>query len=192
MNVIRAESGNLASILMGKNIQFPWRGQKDVLILVPYTEWIKFITDYGEYLQHRRPLDYSKATGVNTGVSIRYFLYDISWALYSELACSSNLGTDATLILPHFDDGVSVSLSDVDADIFSQPAESIASYHNKLRAITRNYYNLIGVSDVSFGLVDLSNLSEWNAFVFKLCLYLQSKSSNTVTTSKLNIEWRTL
>ena len=35
MNVIRAESGNLASILMGKNIQFPWRGQKDVLILVP-------------------------------------------------------------------------------------------------------------------------------------------------------------
>lgn len=193
MEIIKANSGNLACVLMGKNLQFPWRGQKDVVINVPYNEWLSFIEGYGSYLRYRSPLDYSKAVQQRgTDLSVRYFLYDISWAQYSELACSSNIQNDATLILPHFDDGIFVSIANAMSDLDELSYEEVLKYHNRLRAITRNYYNLIGSSDISFGLVDISKLSEWNLFVFKICLYLQSKSSNTIKTEKINVDWRSI
>lgn len=193
MDIVKANSGNLASVLMGKNIQFPWRGQRDVVISVPYDEWVNFIQGYGSYLRYRGPLDYTKAVlEKGADLSVRYFLYDISWAQYSELACSSNVGSDATLILPYFDDGRFIQIDRVLSDLDELDLPEVTKYHNRLRAVTRNYYSLIGATDISFGLVDLSNLSEWNVFVFKLCLYLQSRSSNTVKTERINIDWRSL
>lgn len=193
MEVVKAKRDNLASVLMGKNIQFPWRGQKDVVIIVPYSEWLKFIQEYGSYLQHRNPIDYNKALSQKgEDVSIRYFMYDVSWALYSELACSSNIQKDATLILPYFDDGVNISIEDVMSSLDELDMESVKRYHDYLKAITRNYYNLLGVADMSFGLVDLPNLSDWNKFIFKMCLFLQSRSSNRIKTERLNVDWRNL
>lgn len=193
MEVIRARGGNLASVLMGKNIQFPWRGQKDVVISIPYNEWIIFIQEYGSYLQNRHPIDYGRALALKgEDASIRYFMYDVSWALYSELACSSNIHKDSTLILPHFDDGELISIDDVMSILNEMDFETVSKYHNYLKAITRNYYNLIGSSDMSFGLVDLPNLSDWNKFVFKMCLFLQSRSSNRIETKRLNVDWRNL
>lgn len=193
MEVVKARRDNLASVLMGKNIQFPWRGQKDVVISVPYTEWIKFIQEYGSYLQHRNPIDYKKALAQKgEDVSIRYFMYDISWAQYSELACSSNIQKDSTLILPYFDDGINVSIDDAMAVLEEMDIQTVTKYHNYLKAVTRNYYNLMGMADMSFGLVDLSSLSEWNKFIFKMCLFLQSRSSNKIKTERLNVDWRNL
>lgn len=193
MEIIEANRDNLASVLMGKNIQFPWRGQRDVVISVPYEEWIEFVQNYNSYLLYRNPLDYRKAVEQRgSDMSIRYFLYDMSWAQYSELACSSNISRDATLILPYFDGGKLISISEVLSVLDTMKLPDITKYHNSLRAVTRNYYNLMDATDMSFGLVDLSNLSEWNGFVFKICLYLQSKSNNRVKTEKVNIDWRSI
>lgn len=193
MEIIKANSGNLASVLMGKNIQFPWRGQSDVVISVPYEEWVKFIQNFDGYLRYRGPLNYKQAVvEKGTDLSVRYFLYDISWAQYSELACSSNVQEDATLILPYFEDGKYIQIEDALSDLDKLELPEVTKYHNRLRAVTRNYYNLIGATDISFGLVDLSRLSTWNSFIFKMCLYLQSKSSNTVKTERLNVDWRSI
>ena len=193
MEIVKANRGNLASVLMGKNIQFPWRGQKDVVISIPYNEWVAFIQDYGSYLRYRGSLDYKKAVmEKGSDMSIRYFLYDVSWAQYSELACSSNVRKDATLILPYFDDGRTIPVSEVLKILDLMKMPELQKYINRLSAITRNYYNLMDSTDMSFGLVDFSHLSEWNGFVFKICLFLQSRSNNSIKTEKLNIDWRSL
>lgn len=193
MEVVKVNRDNLASVLMGKNIQFPWRGQRDVVISVPYNEWIKFIQEYGGYLQYRQPIDYKKALSLKgEDVSIRYFMYDVSWALYSELACSSNVQRDATLILPYFDNGRDISIDEAMSILNEMDMATVTKYHSYLKAITRTYYNLMGIDDLRFGLVDLPNLSDWNKFIFKMCLFLQSRSSNTIQTERLNVDWRNL
>lgn len=191
MEIINANRNNLASVLMGKNIQFPWRGQNNVIIIVPYTEWLHFIQKYKTLLQYRKPLNYEKMLQSNNeDMYIRYFMYDISWALYSELACSSNVGKDATLILPHFDNGKIVTIGEIVRAVYEMGDEGITHYHNSLKAVTRNYYGLNDDTDLQYGLVNLSNLSEWNTLIYKICIYLQSRSSNKVATEKINIDWR--
>jgi hypothetical protein len=190
MEIINANRNNLASVLMGKNIQFPWRGQNDVVIFVPYEEWLEFIKKYKLLLQYRKPLNYEKMLEADEDMKVRYFLYDVSWALYSELACSSNLGKDATLILPHFDGGKIVSFVDVIETYKSMSVDTRKHYDNALKAITRNYYSLNDSADSYYGLVELPNLSDWNTLVYEICIFLQSRSSSKIKTEKLNIDWR--
>lgn len=191
MEIVKANKSNLASVIMGKNIQFPWRGQKDVLISVPFDEWLAFIEENKNLISYRVPLDYNKMLSTNDeGIKIRFFMYEISWALYCELANSSNVRKDATLILPYFDNGKSIMIDEVIRTIDQTASEELAKYHNKLKAATRNYYALMGDCDLQYGLVDVSKLSAWNMFIYKLCLFLQSKSSNKTVTERLNIDWR--
>lgn len=191
MEIVKADRHNLASVIMGKQIQFPWRGQRDVVISVPFSEWLIFIRDNLAYLNSRNPLNYElMLRSEDEGMKIRYFMYDMGWALYSELACSSNTNHDATLILPYFDNGKSVLINDV-VDIMNTMTDvEISKCHNSLKAATRNYYNLAGYDDYDFGIVKPQTLSAWNKFVFKVCLFLQSRSSNKIVTEKLNIDWR--
>lgn len=191
MEIVNAKSDNLASVLMGKNIQFPWRGQRNVIISVPYVEWLKFIKKYKSMLQYRKPLDYQRMlSSEDEGIRIRYFMYDISWALYSELALSSNIGKDATLILPHFDGGKNIGIVEAVRTVYSMTDEEVQQRHNSLKAVTRNYYGLCGDTDLQYGLVDTLILSEWNTLVFNIVIYLQSRSSKKIDTEKLNIDWR--
>lgn len=193
MEVINACRDNLASVLMGKCIQFHWRGQKDVVIIIPYREWLVFIQEYGGYLQRRSPMDYNKILNhKNEEISYRYFFYEVSWALYSELACSSNVNKDSTLILPYFDNGKNISFDDALNICDKLTMEEVTKFHKNLCQTTRYYYSQIGYNDIDFGVVDLSHLSLWNVKIFKLCLFLQSRSSNTIQTEKLNIDWRSL
>ena len=142
-------------------------------------------------MSYRSPLDYNvMLKSKDEGTRIRYFMYEISWALYCELANSSNVRKDSTLILPYFNDGKSIMIDEVMRFIEQSNPADLNKYHNSLKAATRNYYNLMGDCDIQFGLVDVSNLSAWNVFVYKVCLFLQSKSSNKVVTEKLNIDWR--
>lgn len=191
MEIIKSNRNNLASILMGKNIQFPWRGQKDLVILVPFEEWKAFVSQYGGILQYRKPLNYMKLLqSQDEGMFYRYFMFDVAWALYSELACSSNTGADATLIFPHFDTGQIVQIQDYLNLVLAMDTESIEKSHSSLKSATRNYYTLIGTDDLQFGLVDNENLSTWNNLIFRICLYLQSQSSNKVKENRLNVDWR--
>ncbi len=191
MEIVKATRNNLASVLMGKNIQFPWRGQNNVVINVPFTEWLSFVQKYKVLLQYRKPLNYERMLqSKDEGMKVRYFLYDMSWSLYSELACSSNIGKDATLILPYFDDGVVVSIVDVVKDFIALKQDMVTHYHNSLKAVTRFYYGLTDDIDMQYGLVNVPNLSEWNTLIYEICIYLQSRSSVKVETKKINIDWR--
>lgn len=189
MEIIRPNKNNLASIIMGKNITFPWRGQSDILISVSFDEWFSFIKSHYELICNRSPLDYSKILNREAPIDrqIRFFWFEISWALYSELALSSNVSRDATLILPYFVEGSPISIVDIIHEVNAMDSALVDKYHNNLKAATRNYYNLLHDTDMAFGLVDLSQLSDWNMFVFKVCIYLQSKSSHTSETTMLNI-----
>lgn len=191
MTIVKADEHNLASVLMGKNIQFPWRGQKGVVICVPFKAWYTFIQNYRGYLSNRVPLNYGKMLeSDDESVHVRYFMYEVSWALYCELACSSNMQKDATLLLPYFDDGKPVLVNEIVKRVRDMDSQLLDRYHNNLKNSTRNYYTLAGIDDISFGLVDVAHLSAWNTFVFEICMFLQSMSSNKVKTEKINIDWR--
>ena len=191
MEIIKVDRSNLASVIMGKQIQFPWRSQKGVVISVPFSEWLAFVQEYKDILNKRNPLNYSRMlTSDNIDMKVRYFFYDMSWALYSELACSSNIRKDATLILPYFDHGKSILIGDVLTQVRSMSIEELDKCHSSLKAATRNYYNLAGQQDIAYGLVDVQNLSEWNRLVYKICMFIQSRSSNKRVTEQLNIDWR--
>ena len=188
MEIVRANKENLSSILMGKNLPFAWRGQRDLIITVPYTEWYEFIKEYNTLLCYRKPLNYSRMFERNDiELNTRYFWFEMSWALYSELAYSSNIGQDATLILPYFENGKPMDMMSVLSAVKNMSGDMIAKCHDSLIAATRNYYTMGNLSDLQFGVVQTSNLSEWNKLVFYLCIYLQSRSSNTNVTEKLNI-----
>lgn len=189
MQIVKATSENLASVIMGKNIQFPWRGQRGIIISVPFSEWKIFVRHYKDLLKYRKPLNFDRMFEIGTEeVQFRHFMFDISWALYSEIACSSNVGKDATLILPYFDDGVPISGLEVLKQINDTGYDDIKRWDSNLISATRNYYSLADEADASFGLVDVSNLSSWNMLAYKLCMYLQSKSSNKVAMEKINID----
>lgn len=191
MEIIKANRNNLASVIMGKSIPFPWRSQKGVVISVPFNEWLAFIQEYKDILIYRKPLDYTRMLASDDeSIKVRHFMYDISWALYSELAFSSNINEDATLILPYFDNGKSVEILDIIKIINNMSLDELQKCHNSLKSATRNYYNIAGWDDVSFGIVDTNNLSEWNVLVYKICMFIQSRSSNKIITEKLNIDWR--
>ena len=191
MEILKVNRDNLASVIMGKTIQHPWRGQPDVVISVPFGEWLEFVKNYQDLLCNRNPLSYKRmlASG-EEDVAVRYFLYEISWALYSELACSSNISRDATLILPYFDNGKLMSIEDVIAQAYAMSDKQLLKCEASLKAATRNYLNLSGISDMSLGTVDTSILSKWNMLVYRICMFIQSRSSNKVATEKFNIDWR--
>lgn len=191
MEIVKATRDNLASVIMGKTIQHPWRGQPDVVITVPYSEWLAFVKKYIDVIGNRNPLNYRRMLAIgDEAVMIRYFYYEISWALYSEIALSSNVQREATLILPYFDNGESIPIEDVIAQANMMTEEDILRCDNSLKAATRNYYGIAGASDVSFGTVNTSILSNWNALAYKLCMFIQSRSNKKVETKKINIDWR--
>lgn len=190
MEFVYANHTNLASVLMGKNIQFPWRGQSDVVIVVPFSEWLHFVKEHCLTLQNRKPLNYKTMLDSNDeGRYIRHFYYDISWALYSELACSSNVGKDATMILPYFDGGRNVTIEELEGILKSITETDEHMSRSSLEVATKNYFNMMyNVSH--YGIVDVKSLSAWNTLIYKMCVFLQSRSSNKVITEKLNIDWR--
>lgn len=191
MEIIKATKENLASVIMGKTIQHPWRGQPDIVIAIPYSEWLSFIKKYVDVISNRNPLNYRRMLATDDeAVMIRYFYYEVSWALYSEIALSSNVRKDATLIVPYFDSGESIPIEDIIAQASKMTVEDTTQCDNSLKAATRSYYGIIGATDVSLGTVDTSILSNWNMLAYKLCMYIQSRSSKKVETTKFNIDWR--
>ena len=191
MEIVRANQNNLASVLMGKNLQFPWRGQKDVTILIPFNEWLDFVRNNCDLLSNRPVLKYHKLfESYDEAVAIRYFMYDISWAQYSELAMSSGINRDATLILPYFDDGVRISALDLMKRFALITESDRIKLHNNLKSATKAYNRLVSESDLYYGIVDTEKLSQWNLLVLYSCLYLQSKANKNSELERLNIDWR--
>lgn len=189
MEIVKANKDNLASVIMGKNIYLPWRGQKELIIQLPYSAWLDFIKERIELIQYRKPLDYrAMLSKHDDAVNVRYFMYECAWALYSELAITSSRGEDATLILPYFDSGENITLSDIIDEVRKMSTDDFEKYHSYLRAATKNYYDIGGMNNINWILLDTENLSDWNRLLFYVCIYIQSRSSKYVETKKLNID----
>lgn len=189
MEIINANHKNLASVLMGKNLYFPWRSQRGVLINVRYQEWLTFVREHQAYLRYRNILSADNILKADATKKKRLFIYDISWAQYSEVVFSSNVGEDATLIIPQLDDGVTVTITDINKFREQLSIEEERKLHSQLIHMNNIYYSLFG--DNSNGSVVLSEygLSEWNDQLYSLCLYLQSKVSDSAL-ENFNIDWR--
>lgn len=197
MKLIKANHNNLASVLMGKNIWFPWRGQRDVVISVSYDDWFDFIVEFNTYFKYRTDMAYSEAVSEKGSLSsYKYFCNDISWALYNELCISANMQEDATLILPYFDDGEDKNIESV-INFVNSYQGAFKSLKN-LEAWTGVYNSIISGNQSydgpkAFGKLGDIDLSDWNCIVCKLCVYLQSLVRlQDVESMKVNIDWRSL
>ena len=79
---------NIASVLMGYNINTGWRLQPDLSILIPYQSWLTFTKMY----KHLRPL-------VGEPNPKEYYL-ELATAQYNEVLYATQRYKDGTLLLP--------------------------------------------------------------------------------------------
>ena len=177
MEVVRCNENNLASVLMGKGVDLPWRGQRNVCILIPYDEWFSFIQNNKSMLGLRQPLQYDKI--LNSGSLARrykYFMFECTWALYNEILISENNGKSCTLILPEFPDGQSVSYEHILNEAKQMPQD-----------VFQKNYKSLQIAKPSWGGLYHSNLIDWNWDNLRLCVYLHSLTFNPEQ-RKLNVE----
>ena len=170
MQRIIATSDNLASVLMGYNIDAGWRHQSDLNILVDYNEWKAFIQRYGS-------LRYSIHS-----YSMKMYYFDLSIAQYNEVLWSSSIGRDATLLLPYSGDKLTKDeyiqyMNAFDTKVY-------VDIYNKVQIALRNYFRCIDVnSNINID-VNESRLSDWNRLLFRLSLSYQ------LLPKLISIDWR--
>ena len=175
---IVANKNTLSSILLGKGIYVPWRGQSNMIIRIPFEEWLEYVHENVDILKHRVPINYEYIVqNKNPLREYRYFMFECSWAFYNEVMVSANQGVDATIILPKFETEVEESLTKILDKVDEIPEESFQKY----------YRNLINAKPTCT-YVPLPNLSKHNFLCFQVCCYLQSYAFGNVT--EFNINWR--
>lgn len=171
MEHIVARQGELMSILLGYNIDTGWRSQSDVIIHVPYDEWVKFCYE-------------NLAIRVNIkNINHDCFMYDLAMALYNELLFSSRMGKDATLIIPTME-GPDICKSDYIEFCKKLPNAQLDSAYCKIDNGIRNYFRCIDVNMNVSTMLKESKLSDWNKLLYRIALsYLLLKEP-------INIQWR--
>lgn len=180
MEILKCNVNNLASVLLGKGIYIPWRGQPDLLIQIPFNEWIQFTKRYRDTFNNRSPIKYSVIYEENVAIrQYRYYLFDCGWALYNEVMCSANMGLDATLILPNFEDGSSISILDALEEARAMDDDT----YNK-------YYRILARAKPLSPQVPFASLSTWNSQMLLLSVYLVASAYQKSSSEKFNIEWR--
>lgn len=164
MQEIITKSSNMMSVIMGKDIYLPWRGQSNVVVNIPYEEWKDFIKGNINVLRNRTPLDYEKILSSDKELlSYRYFMFDCGWSLYNEVMISANVFQSATAILPSFIDGNNILF-----DSIISTAESIS------RADMNKYISRYTSANPKCCYVPIETLSNWNFSLLLLSLHIQS------------------
>lgn len=181
MTELVVTSNYMASFIMAKTVELPWRGQPNLICYIPYAEWLEFIQLNLPILSNRNPVNYNLALS-KTGESrekllFRYYMFDVGWSLYNEVMVSANSKYDATVILPLFDDGMVYPLSRIKEEIALISSDTLNKYYQ--RFISANPKCIM---------VSLDMLSQWNYNLFLLSVYLQSYAYGNIT--KINIDWR--
>lgn len=177
MHEVYLAKDNLMSVVFGKDVWLPWRGQSCLSLYIPYSEWLLFRNEYKHILKDRQLPDY---VSLNSGTSpeelqFRDYMFDVGWALYNEVMLSANKYKDATLILPMFE-GVSESLTVIEC-------ANIASYFDEgeFNKYYNNFVNMIPNSTY----VEWVDMSEWNQNLLYLSIYLQSFAYGDI--KKINV-----
>ena len=192
MEFMSANSRNLISVLMGKNLYFPWRSQSDVCIIVPYDEWLGFIGSMQPYLRNRGVLSPATILQSDEDIKMRMFLCDIGWAQYSELVFSSNVGKDSTIIIPSFKKADNVGKSDVLDFMYSVGVDAMKKSLDFYKNMDNYYYALFGPNSNGVIRIHYDKLSDFNKEVYYMCLYLciKGKLERDGNLKKFNIDWR--
>lgn len=155
------------------------RGQPDVLISVPFNEWETFVRENHDVLMYRTPLVYSKMYEEKyTERSYRFFLFDCSWALYNEVMVCANLGLEASVIIPYWEGGKFITVSEILDTVRKLPENEYIRLARKL------IYAKPACPTIPF-----DSLSVWNNNVLSICIYLQLRAYDGKF-EKFNIDWR--
>lgn len=171
MEHVVVKQGELMSILLGYNIDTGWRSQSDVIIYVPYEEWVQF---NNEHLGLRVNIH---NTNHNT------FVYDMALTQYNELLFSSRRGKDATLILPIMK-GPDINKSDYIKFCNGLPTRLLSAAHKKVDYGIRNYFRCVDVNMNVSTMLKENKLSDWNKLLYRVAL------SYILLTEPINIKWR--
>lgn len=171
MEHIVVRQGELMSILLGYNIDTGWRSQSDVIIYVPYEEWVHF---NNEHLGLR--------VNVNN-TSHATFMYDMALAQYNELLFSSRRGKDATLILPIMK-GPDINKSDYIKFCNGLSMNILNTAYRKVDLGIRNYFRCVDVNMNVSTMLKENKLSDWNKLLYRVAL------SYLLLTEPINIKWR--
>ncbi len=190
MEVIKVYKDNLISVIMGKHLNASWRGNSNLTIDVPYEAWFDFILENKTLMLNRSPLDYSSCLASGDKLKLKkFFLYEISWSLYSEIGYCQRYNYDATLILPNIGSGGIITCNDAIEVAKGLSQEDTFRYISNLVYSTTMYNEKNDVALSNYGVVDCDTLSEWNKNLFYISLYLQHMCKHT-DGSPINIIWR--
>lgn len=171
MSHIVAKRSELMSILLGYNIDTGWRSQSDVVIFVPYSEWVNFNREHLDIRVNIHNLSHAS------------FMYDISLALYNELSFSSRLNKNGTLIIP-VTDGSDISKSDYIEFCKRIPDHVLVALHKKIDRGIRNYFRCVDANMNVSTLIKENKLSDWNKLLYRMSL------SYMLLKEPINIKWR--
>ena len=180
MSCLQVDSSNLASIIMGKNVWLPWRGQRNIVIQIPFDEWLKFISENRGLLSCRSPLNYSLILDeVNVEDRVKkFFLIDCSWALFNEVMVCSSRGQDACVIVPICDDSLHIDAATAISQIKELDNETFKLFYGRLVRMKPR------ISEIP-----LQVMSSWNVDVLMLSVYLQYMAYQ-IPIDLITVEWR--
>lgn len=182
MKEISVNADNLMSVIMGTGVSMTWRGQKGLVIRVPFAEWYSFVEKNCDLLVNRSPFNCKEM--LQSGKKYNWykiFLWDVIRAQYNELCISSNTGKDCTVIIPDCGDG-STAMNLVDC---------VTSYNSLSNDEVKEALSMIRALKPSAPMLVSPTLSAWNNNLFSYCIYLQHFALNSKgTATKVKIDWR--
>lgn len=179
----------LSSIFMGKDIYFHWRGQSDVLYIIDYAEWYKFVSANINILRNRPVIQYQKVLSNGTRLESKYrrFYYDVAWAQFTEVVLCTNCNLNATMIFPNMPSCSSISFDEVVASLSHMSKQDKEKELAGFQSATNAYLSLKGQYDAMYCKLIYDTLSDWNKSLLDVAIYLKLRSSGSLMTDRLNI-----
>lgn len=179
----------LASVLMGKDLYFQWRGQCDFAIIVDYTEWLKFVETNINLLQNRTALNYKRLLLTTTSIETkyRYFYYDVAWAQYIEVLLSSSRNKEASMILPYNANCNEITIETIHYNFSRIPDKNKQTALNSFKSVTTAYSQLKSQSNIRYLTIEYESLSDWNKALLDVVIYLHVRSLGELDNDNLNI-----
>lgn len=175
MEHIIAASNELASVLMGYNVDAGWRCQPDVCIDVPFDEWCVFNKRYGQIRTCISRID------------IATYNLDLATTLYNEVLYAYSIGGEATPIVP-FNRGVKTERYNIEE--YLQKHARLTRDVERVNSIIigrniRKYYEKFNPNMEVYVHIDSTKLSDWNYKLYMVALsYIQFKDT------LINLQWR--
>lgn len=179
MHYLTSESSNLASIIMAKGVWVPWRGQPDLVLRIPFDEWLTFIKQNRDVLSYRSPLRYDLILDQNDSERVdKFYMIDCSWSLYNEVMVCANYGYNATVVIP---------------SVLSSDSIDIKAAIDKARNLSKDefelYYGRLSRLKPKCREIPMSVMSKWNVDILMLSVYIQYLAYQKPV-RKINFEWR--